>query len=26
VLENPVSTAIFRAFGDACRTYRLRNL
>ena len=26
VLENPVSTAIFREFGDACRTYRLRNL
>ncbi|NNK38716.1 MAG: gamma-glutamyl-gamma-aminobutyrate hydrolase family protein [Xanthomonadales bacterium] len=24
VLENPVSTAIFRAFGDACRAYRLR--
>lgn len=22
VLDNPVSTAIFRAFGDACRTYR----
>ena len=26
VLENPVSTAIFRAFGDACRSYRLRHL
>jgi len=26
VLENPVSTAIFRAFGDACRSYRLRDL
>jgi len=26
VLENPVSTAIFRAFGDACRGYRLKNL
>ena len=26
VLENPVSTSIFREFGDACRTYRLRNL
>ncbi|MBT8054167.1 MAG: gamma-glutamyl-gamma-aminobutyrate hydrolase family protein [Xanthomonadales bacterium] len=26
VLENPVSTAIFRAFGDACRAYRLRGL
>lgn len=26
VLENPVSTAIFRAFGDACRTYRLSHL
>jgi len=26
VLENPVSTAIFREFGDACRAYRLRNL
>jgi putative glutamine amidotransferase len=26
VLENPVSTAIFRAWGDACRTYRLRGL
>ncbi|NNK31549.1 MAG: gamma-glutamyl-gamma-aminobutyrate hydrolase family protein [Xanthomonadales bacterium] len=24
VLENPVSAAIFRAFGDACRAYRLR--
>jgi len=24
VLENPVSEAIFRAFGDACRSYRLR--
>ena len=26
VLENPVSLAIFRAFGDACRAYRLRDL
>jgi putative glutamine amidotransferase len=26
VLANPVSTAIFRAFGDACRAYRLREL
>ena len=26
VLENPISTAIFRAFGDACRGYRLKNL
>jgi len=26
VLENPVSTAIFGAFGDACRGYRLKNL
>jgi putative glutamine amidotransferase len=26
VLDNPVSTAIFRAFGDACRAYRLRGL
>ena len=26
VLENPVSMAIFRAFGDACRGYRLKNL
>jgi putative glutamine amidotransferase len=26
VLENPVSTVIFREFGDACRAYRLRNL
>ncbi len=26
VVENPVSTAIFRAFGDACRGYRLKNL
>jgi putative glutamine amidotransferase len=25
-LANPVSTAIFRAYGDACRAYRLRNL
>ncbi len=24
VLEDPVSEAIFRAFGDACRSYRLR--
>ncbi|MDT8319912.1 MAG: gamma-glutamyl-gamma-aminobutyrate hydrolase family protein [Xanthomonadales bacterium] len=26
VLDNPVSLAIFRAFGDACRAYRLREL
>ena len=26
VLENPVSTAIFRAWGDACRAHRLRSL
>jgi putative glutamine amidotransferase len=26
VLENQVSLAIFRAFGDACRAYRLRDL
>jgi putative glutamine amidotransferase len=26
VTENPVSMAIFRAFGDACRSYRLREL
>ena len=26
VLDNPVSTKIFRSFGDACRAYRLRNL
>jgi len=26
VLENPVSTKIFRTFGDACRAYRLREL
>ena len=26
VLEDPVSTAIFRAWGDACRAYRLRGL
>jgi len=26
VLEDPVSTAIFRGFGDACRAYRLRDL
>jgi putative glutamine amidotransferase len=26
VLEDPVSSAIFRAFGDACRSYRLRDL
>ncbi len=26
VLDNPVSSSIFRAFGDACRTYRLREL
>ena len=26
VTENAVSTAIFRAFGDACREYRLREL
>ena len=25
-LNNPVSTAIFRAWGDACRAYRLRGL
>ena len=25
VLENPVSEAIFRAYGDACRSYRLRD-
>ncbi len=25
-LENPVSAAIFRAYGDACRSYRLRSL
>ena len=25
-LANPVSTAIFRAYGDACRAYRLRDL
>lgn len=25
-LENPVSTAMFRAFGEACRAYRLRGL
>jgi putative glutamine amidotransferase len=24
VLDNPVSSAIFRAYGDACRAYRLR--
>jgi putative glutamine amidotransferase len=24
VMENPVSVAIFREFGDACRSYRLR--
>ncbi|MEJ8569113.1 gamma-glutamyl-gamma-aminobutyrate hydrolase family protein [Elongatibacter sediminis] len=26
VTENPVSRAIFQAFGDACRAYRLRGL
>ena len=26
VLSDPVSTAIFRAFGDACRAYRVRDL
>jgi putative glutamine amidotransferase len=26
VLEDPVSTAIFRAWGDACRAWRLRGL
>lgn len=26
VLKDPVSTAIFRAYGDACRAYRLRGL
>lgn len=26
VLDDPVSTAVFRAFGDACRAYRLREL
>ena len=26
VMENPVSLALFRAFGDACRAYRLREL
>ena len=26
VLDNPVSSSIFRAFGDACRTYRVREL
>ena len=26
VLDNPVSTKIFRAYGDACRAYRLRDL
>jgi putative glutamine amidotransferase len=25
-LANPVSTAIFRAYGDACRAYRLKDL
>ena len=25
VLDNPVSTSIFRAWGDACRAYRLRS-
>ena len=25
VLDDPVSTAIFRAFGEACRAYRLRD-
>jgi len=26
VLNNPISTKIFRAYGDACRAYRLREL
>jgi putative glutamine amidotransferase len=26
VLKDPVSTAIFGAYGDACRSYRLRGL
>ena len=26
ILDNPVSTAIFRAYGDACRAYRVREL
>jgi len=26
VRENPLSAAIFRAWGDACRAYRLRSL
>ena len=26
VLDNPISTKIFRAYGDACRAYRLREL
>jgi putative glutamine amidotransferase len=26
VLEHPISLAIFRAFGEACRAYRLRDL
>jgi putative glutamine amidotransferase len=26
VLDNPVSTRIFRTYGDACRAYRLREL
>lgn len=26
VLDNPASTAIFRAWGDACRAYRVRGL
>jgi putative glutamine amidotransferase len=26
VMENPVSVAIFREFGDACRNYRLRGI
>ena len=26
VLSNPVSTAIFHAFGEACRAYRLEGL
>ena len=26
VLDNPVSSAIFRAYGDACRAYRVRGL
>ena len=26
VMDNPVSLVIFREFGDACRSYRLRGL